>query len=156
MEIQLLAIGTRMPAWIDQGFAEYAKRFSGDCKLVLREIPSPRKSRSEDAQRVKRLEGQRLLASVATDSYLIALDQHGVQHATETVAEKLGDWFQHHRSVAMMIGGADGLSDECIDASSEKWSLSKMTFPHALVRVIVAEQIYRAYSMLKNHPYHRG
>jgi len=156
MEIQLIAIGTRMPGWIEQGFADYAKRFASDCKLVLREIPSPRKSRSEDAQRVKQLEGQRLLAAVAADTHLIALDPHGVHHATEAVSEKLGDWFQHHRTVALMVGGADGLSAECIAASREQWSLSKLTFPHALVRVIVAEQVYRAYSMLKNHPYHRG
>lgn len=156
MEIQLLAIGTRVPAWIDQGFSDYAKRFGGDCKLIVREISSPRKSRSEDARRVKQLEGQKLLASVSADTYLIALDPRGVHLATDAVAEKLDDWFQHHRTVALMIGGADGLSAECLAASREQWSLSKMTFPHALVRVIVAEQIYRAYSMLKNHPYHRG
>jgi 23S rRNA (pseudouridine1915-N3)-methyltransferase len=156
MEIHLLAIGTRMPAWINDGFADYAKRFSGDCKLVLREIPTPRKSRSEDAQRVKQLEGKQLLAAVPADAYLVALDLQGRQHNTENVAQKLENWFQQYRQVALMVGGADGLSDECLAASRESWSLSNLTFPHALVRVIVAEQIYRAYSLLKNHPYHRA
>lgn len=156
MEIHLLAIGTRMPAWINDGFADYAKRLSGDCRLVLREIPTPRKSRSEDAQRVKQLEGKQLLAAVPADAYLVALDLQGRQHNTDKVAQKLDNWFQQYRHVALMVGGADGLSDECLAASRESWSLSNLTFPHALVRVIVAEQIYRAYSLLKNHPYHRA
>jgi len=156
MEIRLLAIGTRMPGWVNEGFADYSKRFGNDCKLTVREIPSPRKSRSEDAQRVMHLEGEQLLAAVPPDSHLIALDPQGKQHSTEVVSRKLDDWFQHHRVVSLLVGGADGLSENCIAASREQWSLSKLTFPHALVRVIVAEQIYRAYSLLKNHPYHRG
>lgn len=156
MEIRLLAIGTRMPAWVNDGFNDYAKRFGSDCKLTVREIPSPRKSRSEAARRVVLQEGQQLLAAVPADAYLIALDPQGKQHTTEAVSRKLDDWFQQYRTVALMIGGADGLSADCLAASREQWSLSKLTFPHALVRVIAAEQFYRAYSMLKNHPYHRG
>jgi len=145
-----------MPAWVNDGFDDYAKRFGSDCKLTVREISSPRKSRSEDARRVKQLEGSQLLAAVPADSLLIALDPQGKHHTTEGVSKKLEDWFQQYRIVTLMIGGADGLSGDCIEASREQWALSKLTFPHALVRVIVAEQIYRAYSMLKNHPYHRG
>ncbi len=156
MEIRLLAIGTRMPGWVNDGFNDYAKRFGGDCKLTVREIPSPRKSRSQDAQQVMQLEGQQLLAAVPANSHLIALDPQGTQHTTEAVSKKLDDWFQHHRIVSFMIGGADGLSADCLATSREQWSLSKLTFPHALVRVIAAEQFYRAYSMLKNHPYHRA
>lgn len=156
MEIQLLAIGTRMPGWVNDGFDDYTKRFGRDCKLTVREISSPRKSRTEDAQRIVLQEGQQLLAAVPKDSYLVALDPRGKQHTTEAISKKLDDWFQHYRTVSLMIGGADGLSADCLAASREQWSLSKLTFPHALVRVIAAEQLYRAYSMLKNHPYHRG
>jgi 23S rRNA (pseudouridine1915-N3)-methyltransferase len=156
VEIRLLAIGTRMPSWVNEGFADYTKRFGGDCKLTVREIPSPRKSRFEDARRVKELEGQQLLSAVDANSYLIALDPQGRQLTTEEVSKKLDRWFSEHRIVSLLIGGADGLSEACLAASREQWSLSKLTFPHALVRVIAAEQLYRAYSMLKNHPYHRG
>jgi len=145
-----------MPAWVNKGFDDYAKRFGGDCKLTVREIASPRKSRSEDSRRVKQLEGSQLLAAVPPGSHLVALDPQGKQHTTEAVSKKLDDWLQHHRIVTLMIGGADGLSTDCIAASREQWALSTLTFPHALVRVIVAEQFYRAYSILKNHPYHRG
>lgn len=156
MEILVLAVGTRMPGWVDEGFADYAKRFGGDCKLVLREIQSPRKSKSEDPERVKSREGQRLLAAVPDNAYLVTLDRLGKSHTTESVSAKLGDWLQTYRVVVLMVGGADGLSSECLAASHERWSLSNLTFPHALVRVVVAEQIYRAYSLLKNHPYHRA
>ncbi len=155
MEIHLLAIGTRMPKWVDDGFTDYARRFGRDCQLKLKEIPSPRKSKSEDAGRIKQLEGQLLLAAIPPDAHVIALDERGKNHDTKAVAEKLGQWFEQYRRVAILVGGADGLSKECLDHCHERWSLSAMTFPHALVRVIVAEQIYRAYSLLNNHPYHR-
>ncbi|OED43858.1 23S rRNA (pseudouridine(1915)-N(3))-methyltransferase RlmH [Chromatiales bacterium (ex Bugula neritina AB1)] len=155
MEIHLLAIGTRMPKWIDDGFAEYSRRPGRDCKLVLKEIPSPRKSKSEEASRIKRLEGDLLMAAVPDGAYRVALDEKGKMHSTKSVAEKLSGWFDSHRRVAIIIGGADGLSDAALDSCNERWSLSRMTFPHSLVRVILAEQIYRAYSLLNNHPYHR-
>ena len=155
MEIHLLTIGTRMPKWVDDGFQGYAKRLGRDCQLNLREIQSPRKSKSEDAERVKRLEGQQLISAIPAQAYVIALDERGKNHSTKVLSEKLGGWFENHRRVAMLVGGADGLSQECLTRSDERWSLAAMTFPHALVRVIVAEQIYRAYSLLNNHPYHR-
>lgn len=156
MEIYLLAIGTRMPKWVDDGYADYAKRLGRHCKLILKEIPSPRKSKSEDAGTVKQLEGARLIAAIPADAYAVALDERGKSHNTEVFAARLDQWFETHRRVAILIGGADGLSEECLSHCSERWSLSAMTFPHALVRVIVAEQIYRAHSFLNNHPYHRA
>lgn len=155
MEIHLLAIGTRMPKWVDDGFTDYARRLGRDCQLILREIPSPRKSKSEDAGRVKQLEGQQLMAAIPADAHVIALDERGKSHDTTAVSQKLGQWFEHYRRVAILIGGADGLSKDCLVHCQERWSLSAMTYPHALVRVIIAEQIYRAYSLLNNHPYHR-
>lgn len=156
MEIHLLAIGTRMPKWVDDGYADYAKRLGRDCRIILHEIPSPRKSKSEQADKIKQLEGAQLLAAIPADALPIALDERGKSHDTKALANKLGHWFEAYRRVAILIGGADGLSDDCLSHCKERWSLSAMTFPHALVRVIVAEQIYRAYSLLNNHPYHRA
>ena len=155
MEIHLLAIGTRMPGWIDEGFEEYSRRLGRDCRLVLKALPSPRKSKSQYSAGVKQQEGELLLAAIPDDAYTIALDEYGKMHDTVAISRKLGDWFEQYRRVAVLIGGADGLSAECLAACKERWSLSRMTFPHSLVRVIVAEQIYRAYSVLNNHPYHR-
>lgn len=156
MEIYLLAIGTRMPDWVNTGFNEYARRFGRDCTLVLKEIPSPRLSNSENSAKVMQQEGKLLAAAIPTDAYTIALDESGKMHDTQAVSAKLGDWLGNYRRVALLVGGADGLSADCLSMCRERWSLSRLTFPHPLVRVIVAEQIYRAYSLLKNHPYHRA
>jgi len=156
MEITLLAIGTKMPKWVNDGYQEYAKRLGRDCKLILKEIPSPRRSNAEDSSTVRKKEGQLLLAAIPKGSYLIALDEHGKLQSTQSVADKFQQLKQSSQSLALVIGGADGLSDQVLEQCIEKWSLSKMTFPHAMVRVIVAEQIYRAFSLLNNHPYHRA
>ncbi len=156
MEIHLLAIGTRMPGWVDEGFNEYSRRLGRDCEIVLKALPSPRKSKTENSAKVKQQEGELLLAAIPPDAYAVALHEHGKMLDTVAISQKLGDWFEQYRRVALIVGGADGLSEECLAACKERWSLSRMTFPHSLVRVIVAEQIYRAYSLLHNHPYHRA
>lgn len=145
-----------MPQWIDTGYQDYAKRLGRDCELVLKEIPSPRKSKTQDSATIKQAEGQLLLASVPDNAHIVALDEGGKLHDTKGVARRLAGWLANHRNVALFIGGADGLSEACLAACHERWSLSPMTFPHAMVRVIVAEQIYRAYSLHNNHPYHRA
>ncbi len=156
MKIHLLAIGTRMPQWIESGYHDYAKRLGRDCQLLLKEIPSPRKSKSQDSASVKQAESDLLLAALPEKAYVVALDESGKLYDTAGVAKRLAGWFDNHSDVALLIGGADGLSDSCLAVCRERWALSPMTFPHALVRVIVAEQIYRAYSMMNNHPYHRA
>lgn len=156
MEIHLLAVGTRMDGWINSGYEEYARRLSRDCQLILKEIGSPRKSKTEDAAKVTRLEGDLLLAAIPPDAWTVALDVKGASHTTESMAKRLGLWKENHRRVALLVGGADGLSADCLAHSDEQWSLSNLTFPHGLVRVIVAEQLYRAHSVLSNHPYHRS
>ena len=156
MEITLLAIGTKMPKWVNDGYQEYAKRLGRDCKLILKEIPSPRRSNAEDSNTVCKKEGQLLLAAIPKGNCLIALDEHGKLQSTQSVADKFQQLKQSSQSLTVIIGGADGLSDQVLDQCIEKWSLSKMTFPHAMVRVIIAEQIYRAFSLLNNHPYHRA
>jgi len=156
MQVSLLAIGTRMPKWIDDGYDEYAKRLGRDCKLTLKEIPSPRRSNSEDSTAVCKKEGELLLAALPKSAYVIALDEHGKLQSTQTVADKFQKLRETSQPLALLVGGADGLSDQVLQHCDEKWSLSRLTFPHALVRVIVAEQIYRSLSLLNNHPYHRA
>lgn len=156
MEVTLLAIGTRMPPWVEAGYTEYAKRLGRDCKLTLKEIASPRRSNSEDSKSVCKKEGELLLAAIPKGTYAIALDEHGKMQSTQSIAGKLQRMAESSQSLALLIGGADGLSDQVLRQCNEKWSLSKLTFPHAMVRVIVAEQIYRSVSLLNNHPYHRA
>jgi len=155
MQIVLLAIGNKMPQWVEDGYAEYAKRLGRDVKLTLKEIPSPRRSKSQDSISVCKKEGELLLAAIPNGAYAIALDEKGVLQSTETIANKCRVLSDSATPLALLIGGADGHSDQVLLHCKEKWSLSKLTFPHAMVRVIVAEQIYRAVSFLNNHPYHR-
>jgi len=156
VNITLIAIGTKMPQWIEQGYDDYAKRLGRDCTLTLKEIPTPRRSKSEDSATVYKKEGELLLAAVPKAACTIALDEHGKLQSTRSVADRLKQLNESSRPLALLIGGADGLSDQVRQHSDEIWSLSKLTFPHALVRVIVAEQIYRSISLLNNHPYHRA
>ncbi len=156
MEVTLLAIGTRMPKWIEDGYAEYAKRLGRDCKLTLKEIPSPRRSNSEDSASICKKEGELLLAAVPKCTYVIALDEHGKLQSTQSIADKFRKLRENSQSLVLMIGGADGLSDQVLQHCKEQWSLSRLTFPHAMVRVIIAEQIYRSFSLLNSHPYHRS
>lgn len=156
MDVVLLAVGTKMPSWVNDGYHEYAKRLGRDCRLTLKEIPSPRRSNSEDSASVCKKEGDLLLAAIPKGAYVIALDEHGKLQSTQSVADKFQQLSESSQTLALLIGGADGLSDVVLQQSKEKWSLSKLTFPHAMVRVIVAEQLYRAVSLLNNHPYHRA
>jgi len=145
-----------MPRWIEEGYEDYAKRFGRDCELLLKELPSPRKSKSQESATVKQAEGELLLSAIPSGAHVVALDETGKLHDTAGVARRLAHWFEQYPQVALLVGGADGLANNCLASCQERWSLSPMTFPHALVRVIVAEQIYRAYSLMNNHPYHRA
>ena len=155
MEITLIAIGTKMPDWVESGYVEYAKRLGRDWTLTLKAVPSPRRSKSEDSVSVGKKEAELLLAAIPKGAYAIALDERGKLQSTRSIADKMQELSESSRSLALLIGGADGLADRVIQQCNEKWSLSHLTFPHAMVRVIVAEQIYRAASLLNNHPYHR-
>ena len=156
MKIHLLAIGARMPDWIEKGYAEYAGRLHRECALHLLEIPAGKRSSHADLARLIRAEGERLLAAVPTGSRLIALDERGQEWNTVELAEQLSGWLQEGRDVSLLIGGPDGLDAACRERAERRWSLSRLTLPHPLVRVIVAEQLYRAWSLLRNHPYHRA
>ncbi len=154
MRIHLLSIGRRMPGWIETGYEEYAKRLPPSCALQLHEIEA---SRGKGAGKTgSRSEGARLLARIPKGAWVVGLDQRGTQRTTEALA----DWLAHRlaagQDLALLIGGPDGLADACRKRAQELWSLSPLTFPHPLVRVLVAEQLYRAWSYLQGHPYHRG
>lgn len=156
MKLRLLAAGTRLPAWVNAGFADYADRLPSDCKLELTEITLGHRGKNADIQRAIRAEGERMLAALDDRTRVIALEVTGKAWNTQTLAQKLNDWRQDGRDVALLIGGPDGLAPACRERAEIHWSLSALTLPHGLVRIIVAEQIYRAWSILNNHPYHRA
>ena len=155
MQIALIAVGTKMPDWVQSGYAEYAKRMPPECKLGLIEVPAFQRSKTTDTDKAVRQEGERMLRAVPKGSWVVCLDVLGQMHSTESLAKSLEHHMGMGRDLALLVGGADGLSPECSQRADEKWSLSKLTFPHPLVRVILAEQLYRAYSFSRNHPYHR-
>lgn len=155
MKIRLIAVGQRPPAWVAEGFSEYVRRLPREMPLALVEVP-PAARRNLPAERARRLEAERLLGQVSERDRVIALDVKGRTWSTETLARKLDDWRMEGNDLAFLIGGADGLDERCLSRADERLSLSALTFPHALVRVIVAEQLYRAWTVLTGHPYHRA
>jgi len=156
MHIHLIAVGTRMPAWITEGYREYARRLPPECSLRLVEIPPCKRRKTLSTERIREAEGRQLLAAIPEQSLVIALDVSGKPWSTQGLAERLQDWLQGGRDIALLVGGADGLSAACLARADLHWSLSAHTLPHALVRVVIAEQVYRAWSLLSGHPYHRA
>ena len=156
MFIRLLAAGTKPPQWVSTAYGEYAKRLPRECRLELQEMPVLRRARSSPVEAIRRKEGEKMLQAVPARSHVVALDVGGKQWSTEGLSAQLGRWMSNMSSITLMIGGPDGLSPECLQRADTKWSLSELTFPHLLVRVMVAEQIYRAWTVMQGHPYHRG
>jgi len=155
MRIRVIAVGSRMPRWVLDSFGDYLTRLSSTLKLTLVEVePGPRGG-GRTVQQAMQAEAQRLLALLRKDEYVVALDEHGKEFTTRELASWLSERMREGPDVSFLIGGPDGLSPDVIARCNLKWSLSRLTFPHALVRVILAEQIYRAHSVLTNHPYHR-
>ncbi len=159
MRLLILAVGHKMPAWVSMGFEDYARRMPRDMPLQLVEIrPQPRSGAATPAQidRMLKLEAQRLRAAVPAGATSVALDERGRAASTEELARRLEGWRQAGSDVAFLIGGADGLDTELKRSAQLMLSLSAMTLPHQLVRVLLAEQLYRAASLLQGHPYHRA
>ena len=155
MQIYLIAIGQRLDDWVNQGFQEFAKRLPPECRLQLIELSANKRTKNTDIQRAIRDEGERILAAIPANTQVYAMDATGQQWTTERLATQLDKWLSDGRDVALLVGGPDGLSEQCKARADNCLSLSRMTFPHPLVRIIVAEQLYRAWSILKGHPYHR-
>ncbi len=144
-----------MPDWVARAWGEYAKRFPRGLELELKELPLSHRNRSSKAQILRAAETASLLAAVPANNGLIALDGGGLQWTTLELAEQMKLWMQQGRDVSFLIGGPDGLDEVCLKRADAHWSLGKLTLPHMLVRVILAEQLYRAWSITQNHPYHR-
>ena len=156
MRIRLIAVGTRMPDWVTRGYEEYARRLPPECTLELVEIPLAKRGKNTDLARALRQEGEKMLAATPAASRVLALEVTGKAWTTEQLAERLGEWLQDGRDIALLVGGPDGLDAACRQRADIAWSLSALTLPHPLVRVILAEQLYRAWTILKGHPYHRA
>jgi len=155
MQLIVAAVGHKMPAWIETGFQEYAKRMPAECRLVLKEIKLVERSSNKNTESVMAQERVRIEAALPKAGRVIALDERGVPLTTQELAQQLSIWQQQGGDVAFVIGGADGLDAEFKQKADMLLRLSNMTLPHGLVRVMLAEQLYRAWSILRNHPYHR-
>lgn len=144
-----------MPAWVETGYQEYVGRLPHEYKLELVEIGRIKSSASMNSDQLKKAEGEYLLQAVPKGAHIVALDEHGKQPGTQQFANNLEQWQANTRNLVFLIGGADGLSEQCLHAAHQKISLSALTFPHTMVRVILAEQLYRAWTVIQGHPYHR-
>ncbi|MBB1268916.1 23S rRNA (pseudouridine(1915)-N(3))-methyltransferase RlmH [Shewanella sp. SR44-3] len=155
MKLQIIAVGTKMPDWVTRGFEEYQRRFPRDMALELIEIPAGKRGKNADIPRILQKEGDLMLAAVAKGNHIVSLDLPGKNWTTPDLAEQLSKWQLDGRDVSLLIGGPEGLSPACKEAASQSWCLSALTLPHPLVRVLLAESLYRAWSINNNHPYHR-
>jgi 23S rRNA (pseudouridine1915-N3)-methyltransferase len=156
VKLVIIAVGHRMPAWIAAGFDEYARRMPREAQIQLVEVKPEPRAESSDVKRLMAAEAKRIAAAVPPDALRIALDERGRAWSTNELAKRLGAWQMDGRDVAFMIGGPDGLDAALRREADLQWSLSPLTLPHGIVRVVVAEQLYRAHSILRNHPYHRA
>ncbi len=155
MKFLILSVGHKIPDWVTAGFLEYAKRMPREAKIELLELkPGPRTS-GKTPQQIMEAEAQRIQSALPPDCLRIALDERGASWTTRQLADKMGQWMGEGRDVAFIIGGADGLHESVKKNAQQLLALSAMTLPHAMVRVLLAEQLYRAHSLLHNHPYHR-
>jgi 23S rRNA (pseudouridine1915-N3)-methyltransferase len=156
VKCRLIAAGTRLPEWVNQGFREYQKRLRTPLVLDLVEIPVAARRAGESPQRAVVREGEQMLAALGKEDYVVALEVTAKSMTTEQLSHWLSERLRDARPLALLIGGPDGLSDAARARAEQSWSLSPLTLPHGLVRVVLAEQIYRAMSMLAGHPYHRA
>jgi 23S rRNA (pseudouridine1915-N3)-methyltransferase len=156
MKARLIAVGERAPAWVAEGFSEYQKRLSHGLPLELFEIAPGVRGKGRDAERAVSEEGARVLAALPKGAHVVVLDIPGRAWTSEQLAQRLEHWRTHGRDLSFLIGGPEGHAPEVVARADEAWSLGPLTLPHMLVRLLVAEQLYRATAMLANHPYHRG
>ncbi len=155
MIIHFITVGHKMPKWVQDGYAEYAKRLPKSCAIKLIELPMAQRGKTGSVEKYKTEEAKKILAAVPKGTRLIVLDEHGQQVTTKQLADKLEGWLSGGQDVALIVGGPDGLDQSLIQQAQWKWGLSNLTMPHPMVRIMVAEQIYRAWSVINNHPYHR-
>jgi 23S rRNA (pseudouridine1915-N3)-methyltransferase len=155
MRLVIVAVGQRQPAWARDAFAEFAQRMPGEARLDLVEVKAEPRDAGKSAAQLVAAEAQRLRAAIPKGAWVVALDEHGQRRTTAQLAQRLEHWRGLGRSVALLIGGPDGLAAALKDDADETLRLSDLTLPHALARVLLAEALYRASSVLAGHPYHR-
>jgi 23S rRNA (pseudouridine1915-N3)-methyltransferase len=155
MRITLISIGKRMPTWVEQAYAEYTKRLPHDYRLELIEIDLAKRGKNADTKRLITREGEQMLQSIPNGDKVVALEVLGRQLTTPQLAEFLYQRHEQGQNISLLVGGPEGLAPACSARAEHKWSLAALTLPHPLVRVILAEQIYRAWSIIQGHPYHR-
>lgn len=156
MKVNLIAIGNKMPGWVDVASDDFVKRLPAEIKINSILLPLIKRGKNPDIPRIIRDESRKILGAVPKGSLLVVLDVLGRSVTTKKFSGMLETWLQQGQDISIVIGGPDGVSDELLSKASVKLSLSTLTFPHPLVRVILLEQIYRAWSIINNHPYHRG
>lgn len=156
MRVRLIAAGTRLPAWIGEAWQDYAGRLGPELRLELQEIPVSRRGRDAGTGRAVAAEATRMRRAIGKGDFVVALEVGGRAMTTPELARWLQARMAGRRQLSLLVGGPDGLDPALVAEADQRWSLSPLTFPHGLVRVIVAEQLYRAWSLLKGHPYHRA
>ncbi|QLF94241.1 23S rRNA (pseudouridine(1915)-N(3))-methyltransferase RlmH [Pseudomonas sp. ABC1] len=155
MKLKLIAVGSKMPRWVEDGWQEYAKRLPGELSLELVEIGLHTRGKNADVTRLIRQEGDAMLSKVLPGERIVTLEVTGRPWSTEQLAAELDRWRLDARPVNLMVGGPEGLAPQVCARSEQRWSLSPLTLPHPLVRILVGEQIYRAWTLLSGHPYHK-
>jgi 23S rRNA (pseudouridine1915-N3)-methyltransferase len=156
MRLKILAVGTKMPAWITQGFDEYCRRMPAELSVQLIELPLAKRGKNPDIPRAVASEGKAVMDQIRPTDFVVGLEVTGKSLTTEKLASELARWQMLGRDVCLLIGGPDGNAPVCQARADMTWSLSSLTLPHPLVRVMLAEQLYRAWSINANHPYHRA
>ena len=155
MKIRLLAVGNKMPAWVEQGYQENAKRLPRDCSLELVEISPGHRGKNASSDKAMQQEADALKKAIRPGEHVVALAVEGKPWSTERLSEELEGWRNQGGDVALLVGGPDGMTDDVLRLAKQRWSLSPLTLPHPLVRVLLSEQIYRAWTILQGHPYHK-
>lgn len=155
MRLIIAAVGTRMPGWVETGYAEFAKRLPRDCPMELLEVKAEPRTTGKTPAAMMAAEAERLRTALPSRRRLVILDEHGDDLTTRQLSERMRKWMQEGDDVAFVIGGPDGLDPALKAEANEKLRLSSLTLPHAMVRVLLSEALYRAWSLLNNHPYHR-
>ena len=155
MRLRFIVVGKKMPAWVQTGYQEYARRLPRELTLELIEIPLAHRGKNADLPRLLKKEGEAMMAAIKATDFVVSLDVTGKPWTTAELARQLENWQQSGSDICLLVGGPDGLAPDCIKRAQQHWSLSALTFPHPLVRVVVAEALYRAWSINAGHPYHR-
>ncbi len=155
MHIRVLAVGTKMPSWVVQGVQEYQKRLPREWKFDWVELAVGHRGKSQDVNKAIEAEGEAMMTAIKAQEHVVALDMKGKAWSTEQLSAEASQWQMSGQDVALLVGGPDGLSAKCLSRANQRWSLSALTLPHPLVRIVLVEQLYRSWSLLNNHPYHK-